>query len=312
MVFVLLSPAKSMRVPGNGGGEGWEGERGVPDLNFPSSTQQLITSLVSLGVAKTKTLLKVSAGLAGDAFDGHSSHGNVLSGPQDEGEGIPLAKAWRAFSGTAYQALDGDSLDADVIARIEHSLRILDGIYGVVRGGDMVGRHRMDMGTKISGNALPGVEAASLYAFWGDKIGRLILDDAIAEQQESGEKPLVINCASDEYYKAAKAVLVDAAEEGKIDLVHVGFKTGGKAAGVYSKSGRGAVARFVGTASVSCLDDLLAFDSQGYSFSESQSDLEGPVKNVVFIRASAPAPKRKASSKKKASAKRKTKKQKKL
>lgn len=165
-----------------------------------------------------------------------------------------------AFAGDTYQGLEATSLDEPDIAWAQNHLRILSGLYGLLRPLDMIEAYRLEMGSRLTTN-----RGKSLYAYWGGHIAQELNRQADAV----GAKSLV-NCASKEYFSAVdKAVL-------SVPVIEPVFKDikNGKARIVsfYAKKARGAMARFIMQNQLSKSDDLKAFSAGGYEFQADQSD----------------------------------------
>jgi len=170
-----------------------------------------------------------------------------------------------AFNGDVYQGLDANSLDEDQLLLLQDKLRILSGLYGVLRPLDLVQPYRLEMGTKLKYQ-----RSEDLYAFWKNKITTSV-KDAITE---SGSNVL-LNLASNEYYKS-----IDSKKLGA-EIVTPAFKDlkNGKYKMIsfYAKKARGLMTRFVVENDIKKVEDLQAFDSEGYVFNPRLSKARAPV-----------------------------------
>ena len=170
-----------------------------------------------------------------------------------------------AFNGDVYQGLDANSLDEDQLLLLQDKLRILSGLYGVLRPLDLVQPYRLEMGTKLKYQ-----RSEDLYAFWKNKITTSV-KDAITE---SGSNVL-LNLASNEYYKS-----IDSKKLGA-EIVTPAFKDlkNGKYKMIsfYAKKARGLMTRFVVENDIKKVEDLQAFDSEGYVFNPRLSKAGAPV-----------------------------------
>jgi uncharacterized protein len=177
-------------------------------------------------------------------------------------------KALHAFNGHVYQKIDVDTLsEADIQYANDH-LRILSGMYGVLKPGDLILPHRLEMGTKWP------VTKRNLYGYWTKHVTKE-LNKAL---KESGTNTLV-NLASIEYAK-----VVDR-KELKGNIIDVEFKEGrsdGKYAviGIFAKQARGSMCRFAFQNKVRHPEELMGFDVDGYLFNSELSTRE----KYVFIR----------------------------
>ncbi|MEJ2003708.1 MAG: peroxide stress protein YaaA [Cyclobacteriaceae bacterium] len=164
-----------------------------------------------------------------------------------------------AFKGEVYRGLDIDSLDKPEWNYLQEHLRILSGLYGLLRPFDLIQPYRLEMGTKMNTQ-----DFSSLYEYWGDKITRK-LNRALKEF----EQPALINLASQEYFKAVKP------EKVKAPVINIDFreyKNGDyKVIAVYAKKARGLMVRFMAENKLDDPEDLKGFDYEGYAFNDQLS-----------------------------------------
>lgn len=226
---------------------------------FQADANRLAIAARKLSVSDLRMMMKISEDLAKlnkDRFKAFAKESTELNSKQ----------AAFAFAGDTYQGLQAETLsDADLDYAQDH-LRILSGMYGVLRPMDRIQPYRLEMGRKMETNS-----GSTLYAYWGDRIGNA-LDAA------SGGEP-IINLASIEYFKAAgkkmKSPVITPAfkEEKGNDLKMIGF---------FAKKARGMMARYIVEKRVTTLDKLKEFDTEGYGF---RADLSGET-DWVFTRKS--------------------------
>ena len=175
-----------------------------------------------------------------------------------------------AFNGDVYQGLQADSLSEDDIKFAQQHLRILSGLYGVLRPLDLMQAYRLEMGTKLSNPA-----GKDLYAFWRDDIAALL-----NQQLQSLNSELVVNLASQEYFKAVNTKALNARV---VTPVFKDFKNGQyKIISFFAKKARGLMARYIIQQRLSDAEQLKAFDLAGYQYSAEQSS----AKELVFLRES--------------------------
>lgn len=176
-----------------------------------------------------------------------------------------------AFNGDVYQGLDAASLTADDIAFAQQHLRILSGLYGVLRPLDLMQPYRLEMGTKLA-----NPHGKDLYAFWQNSI-----TDQLNQQLSVLQTEVVVNLASQEYFKAVKAKLL----QGRlISPVFKDFKNGQyKIISFFAKKARGLMARYIIEKRLTTAEQLKGFDLAGYQYSAEQSSADAP----VFLRHSA-------------------------
>ncbi|NSX53205.1 peroxide stress protein YaaA [Parasulfitobacter algicola] len=173
-----------------------------------------------------------------------------------------------AFAGDTYQGLDAKSLDADEMAWAQDHLRILSGLYGLLRPLDMTQPYRLEMGSRLKTS-----RGKSLYDYWGDDIADALNKDARILQADT-----LINCASQEYFGA---VDLDALKLRVITPVFMEIKNGdAKIVSFYAKKARGAMARFMIERRITNPESLKDFDIGGYSFDKNASDAD----RWVFLR----------------------------
>jgi hypothetical protein len=173
-----------------------------------------------------------------------------------------------AFKGDVYIGLDAYSLDEAALDFTQQHLRILSGLYGILRPLDLMQPYRLEMGTRLDTEA-----GANLYQFWDDRITRLLN----RELRQSGSKTLV-NLASNEYFKAVKPKLL------KAEIVTPAFREFHK--GEYrfisfsAKKARGLMARYLIDQRIDDVEGLKDFDYEGYRFAPAMSG----EKDWVFTR----------------------------
>ena len=172
-----------------------------------------------------------------------------------------------AFAGDVYTGLDAYSIPSEKIDLLQDSLRILSGMYGILRPLDLMQPYRLEMGTKLSIN-----RKHNLYDFWKTTLTKTL-------NSELKEDELFLNLASVEYFSAI--------DEKKLKVpviapVFKDFKNGKlKIISFYAKKARGSMTRFAIDANVKILDDLKGFDIDGYAYSEEYTEKEN---EPVFIR----------------------------
>ncbi len=159
-----------------------------------------------------------------------------------------------AFRGDVYASLDADSLDGAEIDYAQDHLRILSGLYGLLRPLDLMQAYRLEMGTRLS-----NARGRDLYAFWGDALTR-----ALARELEGHREKTLINLASGEY---ARSVDMDGMP-GRV--VHIQFKEqkddGYRIIGIHAKRARGLMCRYAIEHKAETPEALQGFDSGGYRY----------------------------------------------
>lgn len=173
-----------------------------------------------------------------------------------------------AFAGDTYQGLEATSLDAEELAWAQDHLRILSGLYGVLRPLDAIQAYRLEMGSRLKTR-----RGKNLYDYWGSQIAK-----ALNAQGQAAGTDVLVNCASQEYFGAVDPKAL------KLRLITPVFMEdkGGapKVVSFFAKRARGAMARYVIQHRLSDPDALKDFDSGGYAY---QPELSTPDK-PVFLR----------------------------
>lgn len=169
-----------------------------------------------------------------------------------------LKQSLLAFTGEVFRGIGAYSLNEEDFEFAQKHLRILSGLYGVLRPLDGIQAYRLEMGTKVSHQSFN-----NLYQFWGDKITKQI-------NEEHKEEDYIINLASNEYFKAIKTKNL----KGKIITpVFKDFNKGElKVVTVYAKNARGKMIRFIIKNRITEPQQLKLFDINGYAFDDKLSD----------------------------------------
>ena len=164
------------------------------------------------------------------------------------------------FAGDTYLGFDAGSLDDDARSRAQSHMRILSGLYGILRPMDAIQPYRLEMGSRLKTR-----RGTNLYDFWGQTISKALNEAA----EEIGSDTLV-NCASQEYFGA---VDLQALKLNVVTPVFMEVKTGEpKILSFFAKKARGSMARFIVENRVTTLDGLRDFDWGGYRFVADESD----------------------------------------
>lgn len=172
------------------------------------------------------------------------------------------------FDGDTYAGLEARTLDADALRWAQGRLRILSGLYGLLRPLDLIQPYRLEMGSRLA-----NPKGADLYAFWGKRISK-----ALNEAGEEAGATVLVNCASQEYFGAVDAKAL------KLRVITPVFLEGrgaeAKVVSFFAKKARGAMARFIAERRLTHPSDLRDFDIGGYEFCPAQSDEA----RLVFMR----------------------------
>jgi cytoplasmic iron level regulating protein YaaA (DUF328/UPF0246 family) len=181
--------------------------------------------------------------------------------------------AMHCFAGDTYQGLEARTMSADAQHRAAGHLRILSGLYGLLRPMDAIQPYRLEMGSRLS-----NPKGSDLYGFWGDRVAK-----ALNRAAEAAGTGVLLNCASVEYFTAAdrKALKLQVVAPVFLD----GEGEGAKVVSFWAKRARGAMARFVMDHHLTNPADLRGFTTGGYAWVADRSTPERP----VFLRQAAAA-----------------------
>jgi cytoplasmic iron level regulating protein YaaA (DUF328/UPF0246 family) len=170
-----------------------------------------------------------------------------------------------AFDGDVYEGLSARSLDATGLAWAQSHLRILSGLYGVLRPLDLIQAYRLEMGTRLANS-----RGKDLYAFWGEKIGVALTGLLHEETEKTSALPVLVNLASEEYFKAVPKKSIKARI---VTPVFEDWKGGRyKIISFYAKRARGLMSRYAAEMRLEEVAALRDFDGEGYAFAAGASD----------------------------------------
>ena len=173
-----------------------------------------------------------------------------------------------AFNGDTYIGLEADTFSIDDFDYAQEHLRILSGLYGLLRPLDLIQPYRLEMGTKMDNPS-----GINLYQFWGSKIS-----EGLQKTLKKHNSKYIVNCASDEYFKAVDLSALDAAI---VKPVFKDVKNGiPKVISFFAKRARGMLAKYIIKNRTDNIEELKDFNESGYEF---QSELSND-KELVYIR----------------------------
>ena len=236
---LVISPAKSLNY-----------ESALPttsstDNIFLSEAQQLNRLLKKKSVKALSELMHISPNLGQLNYERNQE----WSPPFTAENARP---AIYAFSGDVYRGIDAYSIPVSKLDILQHSVRIISGLYGLLKPLDLMQPYRLEMGTKLSVG-----KSKNLYEFWRKKV-----TTALNEELEEGE--LFVNLASQEYFKAIDVKTL------KVPVIHVDFKEfkNGqyKTIAIFAKLARGYMTRHIIDNVVETVEGLKTFATDGYAF----------------------------------------------
>lgn len=220
---------------------------------FLDQSQVLIEQLRALSPADIATLMHLSDPLALLNFNRYADWSLPFT-PHN------AKQAALAFDGDVYDGLAAKTMGVDDLDFAQCHVRILSGLYGILRPLDLIQPYRLEMGTRFANRA-----GKDLYAFWGER-----LLDAINAELDEMPHPVVVNLASEEYFKAAVGRKLKATV---IQPVFEDWKNGTyKIISFYGKRARGLMTRYAVLNRLTDPEGLKGFDTDGYAFVPDASD----------------------------------------
>jgi len=240
-MLLLMSPAKTLDYETPAVTSQWSQPRFLPQ------SETLIANLRHYSEAELGKLMKLSPKLA------------QLNSQRYINWSLPFTsenakQAILAMKGDVYTGLDAESFTEDEFSFAQRHLRILSGLYGLLRPLDLMQPYRLEMGTRLSND-----KGANLYAFWGEQITNQINQDLTGQGDD-----VVINLASNEYFKAVKPSLINGR------LIDLQFKEQKgdeyKVIGVHAKRARGVMGRFIIQNRLVDIERIKEFSELGYQF----------------------------------------------
>ncbi len=246
-MLAIISPAKKLKF------ETRDSALVASQPVFPKDTNQLIAVARKLTRADLRQMMKISDKLA----DLNYQRFQTFRKSPNENE---TKQAVMAFAGDTYTGLEAETLSKKDLVFAQNNLLILSGLYGLLKPHDLIQPYRLEMGRKLKTK-----RGETIYAFWGDRIAKQL------DKQLKGHKhPIIINLASNEYFKAAKTKAL------KSRVINMVFKEQKgddlKIIGLFAKRARGAMARYMIQHRIERPDDLKKFAQDGYRHRPAMSD----------------------------------------
>ena len=250
---ILLSPAKSLdfksQLPTDKSSS----------ICFEKEAQYLNSILRSKNPKELSDLMSISSKIADLNYERNHSWSFPFTANN-------ARQAVYAFSGDVYRGLDAYNIDNDKIDFMQNSVRIISGLYGLIKPLDLIQPYRLEMGTKLVFDS-----NKNLYDFWRKKISDELNDDLVEDEP-------VLNLASNEYFKAIDKKVI------KTNIYSANFKQfkNGeyKTIAIFSKRARGMMTRYAIENNIREINDLKSFDYDGYIFDENLST----EKELIFTR----------------------------
>ena len=249
-MLVVISPAKRL--------DWTERDMATSRPEFADDAARLAASARDLTLDDLQKLMKISPDLARLSRERFRAFADV-----------PGADATRpaalGFAGDTYRGLEAASLDPDELAWAQERLRILSGLYGILRPLDAMQPYRLEMGSRLKTR-----RGDTLYDYWGDRLSR-----ALNAQAEKAGTGILVNCASLEYFGAVDAGAL------KLRVITPVFmedrEDGPRIVSFFAKKARGAMARFIVQNRLTDPAALNDFDTGGYVYRPELSEPDRPV-----------------------------------
>jgi cytoplasmic iron level regulating protein YaaA (DUF328/UPF0246 family) len=241
---IIISPAKSLDF-----------ESKVPTSfytqpQFLEQSEKLNKKLKTLSKNKIGDLMKISDALSQLNYERNQEWETPFT--KDNAK-----QAIYSFTGAVFQGIDVNSLSDEKIPVLQDKLRILSGLYGLLKPLDLIQPYRLEMGTKIKVG-----KTENLYKFWGDDLANALNEELLKDE-------LLINLASTEYFKAVNQKILKVP---MITPVFKDFKNGQyKTIMTFAKKARGLMVRYIIENNVNTLEQLKGFNVDKYRFSEKMS-----------------------------------------
>lgn len=217
----------------------------LPD--YLDDSAELIHRMREFSALDISELMKVSSKIAELNFDRYEAWNKKFTEKNAK-------QAVLAFKGDVYTGLDAESFSAKDFKFAQSHLRILSGLYGLLRPLDLMKPYRLEMGTRLSTE-----RGKNLYEFWGDEV-----TDGLNAQLKKIKSDHLINLASNEYFKAVRPKKLNA------EIITPAFKElkngDYKMIGIYAKKARGSLSRYIIQNQLSDIEDIKSFDVDGYKF----------------------------------------------
>jgi cytoplasmic iron level regulating protein YaaA (DUF328/UPF0246 family) len=228
---------------------------------YLAQSKELIAQLQQFSIQDVASLMKLSDKLAALNLGRFQSWSTPFTADNAK-------QAILAFNGDVYTGLDAATLDQAGFDFAQKHLRILSGLYGVLKPLDYMQPYRLEMGTKLA-----NAKGKDLYAFWGDQ-----LKTSLAEEPELLSDSVLVNLASNEYFKAIKAKQLN------VRIITPVFKEAKngqyKMISFYAKKARGLMSRYIIDHKITEPEAIKGFDCEGYSFNQAHSTQD----EWVFLR----------------------------
>ena len=249
---ILISPAKSLDFENNV-------ETSISSKPiFADQAHKINNTIKNLSAPDLSSLMNISPKLSELNWSRNQEFQKIDSKEKE---------AIFAFNGDVYDGIDANTINTSNHEKLQNSLRILSGLYGILKPFDKIKAYRLEMGTKISING-----SKNLYDFWKENVTKSLVN-------EVNENDIIVNLASNEYFSVIDQSLIS---NTIVNPQFKDFKNGKlKIISFYAKKARGLMTRFLIDNEINSLSDIESFNSSGYMFS--QNETSNPLE-PVFVR----------------------------
>lgn len=246
-MLVILSPAKKIES------KKLDYNINLTDIRFKNESIELNNRLKEFNPDELSSLMKISEKITDDTF--LKIHKFDINNEEE------LFPCILGFDGEAFRGLKIESYSKEDLEYANNHLRVLSGLYGVLRPLDKIYTYRLEMGTKLN-----ICKHKSLYSYWGDKIKDMLINDI-----KNTESDILVNLASNEYSKSAKINKMDKIKT--ITPIFKEFKNGKyKVVTVHAKRARGLMTTYIMKNKIEDIEGLKKFNEEGYIYREDLSN----------------------------------------
>ncbi len=253
-MLIVISPAKNLGKP-------TLNNKINSEIEFPKESSELMKVLKNFKPEELSKLMKISPKLSELNYERNLKWNYPFISTE---KGLAL----HMFQGEVFRGIDIDSFTEEDFSFAQEHLRILSGLYGLIKPADIILPYRLEMGTKLENN-----KGKNLYEFWGNKITEK-LNEHIKKQGDD----ILINLASNEYFKAIKPRFL------KAEIITPIFKEEKngeyKTIAIYAKKARGMMTRFIIKNRLNNPEDIKIFNEENYSYNEELSSKN----KLIFVR----------------------------
>lgn len=246
-MIILLSPAKI---------QNFDKQSIIADYTQPQfshEAEELIQLLRQLSASELAKLLETNAKISQQNIDRHLNWHLPFTAENAK-------QTVLVFNGEVFHGLDAKSLNPEEFSYMQSHLRILSGLYGILRPLDLIQPYRLDVSTKLANN-----KGENIYAFWGNKITKYLN----LELAKINTEKIILNLTSGEYIKSINKKDLNAKV---IDIEFYQYKNGEiSSAVVYTKKARGMLARYILQNKIENEENVKGFNAEGYWFNPQMS-----------------------------------------